>query len=319
MLKSGTHFYMSQRILRIGTRNSPLALIQARQAIEAMQQMAVRAIRVRMIPIKTTGDKLLKHSLADKGGKGLFTRELESALLAEHIDVAVHSAKDLPAHLPTGLKLWAYLKREDPRDALISKDFDRTRDLPPGARVGTSSPRRQAQLLALRPDLKIVPFRGNVGTRLKKIERGEAEATLLACAGLKRLKKNSVIRERLSTSLILPAPGQGAIALEARINDYSTGQLLTDIDHRLTHLCVAAERALVAELGASCATPLGGLARINKNMMVIRAALFSTDGQLCVRASVHGPKSKAEILGRRVAIALIKKAPRGLLKSIGLK
>lgn len=310
---------MSERILRIGTRNSPLALIQARQAAQAIQRATAHNIRIEIVPIKTKGDKLLSHSLAGEGGKGLFTRELEKALLARQIDVAVHSAKDLPAHLPKGLKLWAYLKREDPRDALVSKRYGRMKELPLGTRVGTSSPRRHAQLLAFRSDLNIVPFRGNVGTRLAKIARGDAEATLLACAGLKRLKKNNIIRERLSTALMLPAPGQAAIVLEARVNNFFAGQLLKKIDHQQTHLCVSAERAIVAVLGASCATPLGGFARITKNTMVIRAALFSSDGERCVRVEVRGPRNKAEVLGRRAAIALLKKAPRGLLKSIGLK
>ncbi|HXV73318.1 MAG TPA: hydroxymethylbilane synthase, partial [Sphingomonadales bacterium] len=199
---------MDTPIIRIGTRASPLALVQARLAATALCRAAGPGLKTEIVPITTSGDRLVARALADEGGKGLFTKEIEEALLQGRVDIAVHSAKDLPAALPEGLVLAAFLKREDARDAFVSRRFRRLRDLPEGARVGTSSLRREAQLLTVRPDLKIVPLRGNVGTRLEKMSKGAAEATILACAGLIRLKKTRAIKERLPASVMLSAPGQ---------------------------------------------------------------------------------------------------------------
>lgn len=310
---------MAAKPIRIGTRGSPLALAQAGLVAAALRKAGRLAKNgIQIIPIKTTGDRIKDRALTDEGGKGLFTKEIEDALLAGRVDVAVHSAKDLPAAVPRGLTLAAFLKREDPRDAFVSRRFRKLRDLPSGARVGTSSLRRQAQILAKRPDLRIVLLRGNVDTRLEKIARGAADATLLACAGLKRLKKARAIAERLPVSAMLPAPGQGAIAIEARQADRAILKLLAKIDHAPTRLCVSAERALVEGLGASCTIPLGGLARIEKGKIFLLAALFSPDGAAAVRVAGEGPKDRAVAIGRRAASAIKKKAPRGLLKSLRL-
>jgi hydroxymethylbilane synthase len=309
---------MPARTLKIGTRGSPLALIQARLAAAALRKAAGGRLHVEIVPIATTGDKLAGRSLAEEGGKGLFIKEIEEALLRGAVDVAVHSAKDLPAAVPKGLALAAFLKREDPHDAFVSRRFKRLADLPLGAKVGTSSLRRQAQLLAARPDLHIMLLRGNVETRLAKIDRGDADATLLACAGLNRLKKTRAISERLSVNVMLPAPGQGAIALEARAGDRTTLRLLKKTDHAATRACVLAERGLVEGLGASCTMPLGGLAHIAKGRLSLHAALFSPDGRLAVRVRAAGTKSAAFQIGRRAAKTILKKAPRGLLKSLKL-
>ena len=310
---------MTARKIRIGTRGSPLALIQAGLAAAALRKAAGSGrLAVEIVPIKTSGDRRPARALSEEGGKGLFTKEIEDALLAGAIDVAVHSAKDLPAAIPKGLALAAFLKREDARDAFVSQRFKRLRDLPPGATVGTSSLRRQAELLARRPDLRIVPLRGNVGTRLAKIAKGSADATILASAGLVRLKRDGAIAERLPVGTMLPAPGQGAIALEARASDRALGKLLARIDHAPTRLCVSAERALVEALGASCTMPLGGFAKISKGRLVLEAALFSPDGRVAIRVRRQGPRTKAAGIGRRAARELLKKAPRRLLKTFGL-
>jgi len=309
---------MAGRTIRIGTRGSRLALIQADLAAAAIRRAAGGRLSIEIVPIKTSGDKLKKAALAEEGGKGLFTKEIDEALLARRIDVAVHSAKDLPAALPKGLVLAGFLKREDPRDAFVSRRFKTLRALPKGAKVGTASLRRQAQLLRLRSDLNIVPLRGNVDTRLEKISQGKADATILACAGLARLKKSRAIRTRLPLTAMLPAPGQGAIALEARVKDRAIRKLLRALDHRPTRFCVSAERAVVAALGATCTMPLGALARIARGELKLRAALFSPDGRIAIRTTAEGAPGRASALGRKAARAILKQAPSGLLKTLKL-
>ena len=255
-----------QTRLRIGTRGSALALTQTRMVIAALARAhdwspAEAEANTEVIVIKTTGDQVQDRSLADIGGKGLFAKEIEEALLRGTIDCAVHSLKDMPAVLPPGLIMACHLPREDPRDAFISKTAANLGELPQGAVVGTSSVRRRAILSNKRPDLKLVTFRGNVDTRLNKIASGEAAATILALAGLKRLGVEAHARHVFSTQEMLPAVAQGAIGIEARGNDAPTLDLLAPCNHRDTELAVTLERAFLAALDGSCKTPIGGLAQ----------------------------------------------------------
>jgi len=259
---------MTER-LRIGTRGSPLALIQAENVGAALLR-AYPDVALDYRVVRTSGDRILDRPLAEVGGKGLFTKEIEQALLDGQIDLAVHSMKDVETFLADGLCIAAMLPREDPRDVLLSAGGERLDMLPQGARIGTSSIRRQAQLLHRRPDLRVVPFRGNVQTRLNKLQAGEAEATLLAAAGLKRLARLDLATEVLDTDAMLPAAGQGAIGIEARASDTTVMAMLERIDHRATHLCVAAERAMLAALDGSCRTPIGALAELDESGRALR-------------------------------------------------
>ena len=286
------------RTLRIGSRGSPLALVQARQVQTALAQacgIAPDAIAVTII--RTSGDKIADRPLADAGGKGLFTKEIEEALLSGAIDFAVHSSKDIPAALPAGLTLAAFLQREDPRDALISAQVKTIGDLPRNAQVGTSSPRRQALLKRARPDLRIVPLRGNVETRLRKIDAGEMDAAVLAVAGLKRLGLFSQMATALEVDAFLPAVGQGAIAIETRADDASARAHAAAIDHADTHVALAAERAFLAALGGSCRTPIAGHARLDGDTLNFRGLLAKTDGSDAIEVSRHGRTTDAAALG----------------------
>jgi len=287
--------------LRIGTRGSPLALAQAEEVrarlIAAHPALALPEA-VEIVVIKTTGDKVQDRPLAEIGGKGLFTKEIEEALIDGGIDLAVHSMKDVPTVLPPGLFIACLLPREDPRDALIAASADSIAALPPGARVGTASLRRQAQLKALRPDLVVVPLRGNVGTRLEKIARGDADATILALAGLRRLGRADAASAVLETSVMLPAVAQGAIGIEARRDDAAIRDLLRPLDHRETALAVAAERACLAVLEGSCRTPIAAHAIIAGGRLALRALVAHPDGTTIHRAAVEGLESEAEALGQ---------------------
>ncbi len=255
--------------LRIGTRGSPLALIQA-EAVGGALMRAHAALEIDYCVVRTSGDRIQDRPLADIGGKGLFTKEIEQALFDKQIDLAVHSMKDVETFLPDGLSIVAMLPREDPRDVLLSANGESLDALPQGARIGTSSVRRQAQLLNRRPDLRVVPFRGNVQTRLRKLEAGEADATLLAAAGLKRLAQLGLMTQMLEADVILPSAGQGAIGVEARTADTATLSLLDAINHRDTEICVSAERAMLAALDGSCRTPIGALAELDASGRTLR-------------------------------------------------
>ena len=267
--------------LKIGTRGSPLALAQAEDVrtrlAAAHEDLTVDDIGITVI--KTSGDRILDRHLMNAGGKGLFTKEIEDALLDGSIDCAVHSSKDMPTALPSGLELAVFLEREDPRDAFISPRFSHFLDLPTGAVVGTASLRRRAQALRLRPDLKIVTFRGNVQTRLRKLEEGEADATFLAVAGLNRLSMASTITEKLSLEDFLPAPAQGVVTVEARTGDEAMLSRLQPLHESDTALAVAAERALLAALDGSCRTPIAANATRQGNLVIMQAMLLSIDGQ----------------------------------------
>lgn len=266
--------------LKIGTRGSPLALAQAEDVrdrlVASHDDLEAESVEIRVI--KTSGDRILDRHLLTAGGKGLFTKEIEEALLDRSIDCAVHSSKDMPTRLPDGLELAAFLKREDPRDAFISSKFSHFNDLPQGAVVGTASLRRRAQALRLRPDLKIVTFRGNVQSRLRKLGEGEADATFLALAGLNRLGMAGAAAEKLSLEDFLPAPAQGAVTVEVRSQDSRMKTYLAPLHDDETAMTVAAERALLAGLDGSCRTPIAAHATRRGNLVMMQAMLLSIDG-----------------------------------------
>jgi hydroxymethylbilane synthase len=299
----------ADRPLRIGTRGSPLALIQARMirdALAAAHPRLAAAGAIDIVPIRTTGDAVQDRRLMEIGGKGLFTKEIEDALLDGRIDCAVHSMKDVQTWLPDGLAIGAMLVRDDPRDALFARRGARIADLPRGARVGTSSLRRQAQLLALRPDLRIVGLRGNVETRLRKLAAGDVDATLLAVAGLRRLGLLDRATAILDPREMLPAVGQGALGVEIRADDARMRALLSPLDHAPTTLCVTAERACLAELDGSCHTPIAALAELSRDGAAIRlrALIALPDGGAVHSDERQAPAGDPASLGRLVGAAL---------------
>jgi len=290
----------------IGTRGSVLALAQAHEvkARLAAAHGAGHEFEVRVI--KTSGDRIQDRPLADVGGKGLFTKEIEEALLAREIDLAVHSMKDMPTILPVGLTIACHLPRADVRDAFISAKAASLAALPAGAVVGTSSLRRQAQVKRLRPDLRVVPLRGNVDTRLRKLEEGAADATLLACAGLRRLGLEHRITAPMSVDDMLPAVAQGAIGVEIRADDAATAHMLAPINHQETALAVAAERAFLAKLDGSCRTPIAGFAELAApDRLIFRGMILTPDGRQCHRTRREGPPASAIAMAEDAASELI--------------
>jgi hydroxymethylbilane synthase len=285
--------------LRIGTRGSPLALVQAREVRDRLARahgLDPAAIDIRVI--KTTGDAIQDRPLAEVGGKGLFTKEIEQALLDGAIDLAVHSAKDMPTALPAGLVLTATLPREDVRDALISCKARSLDELPKGAVLGTASLRRQAMVMRLRPDLKVVPLRGNVETRIRKLDEGVADATLLAFAGLKRLGLSAHASAVLDVDVFLPAVGQGAIGIEARESDAKTRELIAAINDDATLIAIATERAFLAVLDGSCRTPIAGHARIVDRRLSFRGMILKPDGSEVHETTRMGAPGEGIALGR---------------------
>jgi hydroxymethylbilane synthase len=284
-------------VLRIGSRGSPLALVQAREVQSRLAAACgLPAARIAIKTIRTSGD-LIPGPLAEAGGKGLFTKEIEEVLLAGAIDLAVHSSKDMPAVLPAGLMLSAFLPREDARDAFVSRKAEKLQDLPNGAVVGTASPRRQALVKRLRPDLVIVPLRGNVETRLRKIEAGDADATVLALAGLKRLGLAAAARAIFDIEEFLPAVGQGAIGIETRADDSRTRALLAAIDDPDTATALAAERAFLAVLDGTCRTPIAGHARVSGDTLRFRGLIAKIDGSEALEVLREGRRADAATLG----------------------
>jgi hydroxymethylbilane synthase len=295
--------------IRIGTRGSPLALAQARQVaarLSAAHDLAPE--QCELVIIKTTGDRITDRPLIEAGGKGLFTKELEEALFAGDIDLAVHSMKDMPAILPQGLVISAILKREDPRDAFVSVKYGSLDALPEGAVIGTSSPRRQAQVLRARPDLRVVGFRGNVETRLRKLEEGVADATFLACAGLNRLGLAQHITAAMPIDVMLPAVAQGAIGIEIRADDDATALLLAPLNDAATALCVAAERAYLAQLEGSCRTPIAGYAELHGGALRLRGEILTPNGAQAYNAERSGAAQEAMLLGEATAAELLQAA-----------
>lgn len=291
---------MTTHPLRIGTRGSPLALAQAHETrdrlIAAHPHLAAPGA-IEIVVFKTTGDRILDRTLAEAGGKGLFTKELEEALFDGRADLAVHSMKDVPTQLPDGLEIATLLPREDPRDAFFARSGSGLADLPAGSVVGTAGLRRQAQVLELRPDLKIFPLRGNVQTRLSKLDAGEVDATLLALAGLRRLGLTERITAVLEPETMLPAVAQGAIGIEIRSDDATTRALLAPLNCAETMVRVTAERALLAALDGSCRTPIAALAVLDGDDLHLRAKVLSPDGRSIFRAERRGKATDAESLG----------------------
>ncbi len=298
--------------LKIGTRGSPLALAQAhetRDRLMAAFDLPQGAFEI--VVIKTTGDRVLDRPLKEIGGKGLFTREIEDALLSGGIDIAVHSMKDMPVAQPEGLLLDTYLPREDVRDAFVSPAVARLADLPQGATVGSSSLRRRAQLKARRPDLQLVEFRGNVQTRMKKLQDGVAVATFLAMAGLNRLGMADVARSAIAPEEMLPAVAQGAIGIERRASDDRAARMLAAIHHRETGERLAAERAYLAALDGSCETPIAGLAVIEGGSIWLRGEILRPDGSESITGEMRGPIADGATMGESLARDLLAQAPKG--------
>jgi hydroxymethylbilane synthase len=295
--------------LRIGTRGSPLALVQARTVRERLAAALGRpADTIELKIIRTTGDTIIDRPLAEEGGKGLFTKEIEEALMRGDIDLAVHSAKDMPTFLPKGLILAACLEREDPRDVFISAKAKNIAALPQGAKVGTASLRRQAIMKRARPDLEVAPLRGNVETRLRKLDDGEADAIILALAGLRRLGLEGRATRIMSADEFLPAAGQGAIAIETRDDDAETRALLAKIDHSDTSTAVAAERAFLAVLDGSCKTPIGAHAIIEGETLRFRGLIARPDGSAAHDIAATGARSDAVQIGESCARELKQRA-----------
>jgi hydroxymethylbilane synthase len=285
---------------RIGTRGSPMALIQAgmvRDRLLAAHRDLAAPGALEIVAIRTTGDRVQDRPLYEIGGKGLFTKEIEEALIAGTIDLAVHSMKDVATWLPAGLEIACLLPRDDPRDAFLSHKAQTLRTLPRGAILGTASPRRAAQALNLRPDLRVVPIRGNAGTRIAKLAAGECDATLLSLAGLRRIDREGAITSILSTDEMLPAPAQGAIGIECRADDLRTRRLLAPLHDPEAACRIAAERALLAALDGSCRTPIAALAELHEGGLALRGMVISPDGTQCHRVARSGAASDAAALG----------------------
>ncbi|RNF84464.1 hydroxymethylbilane synthase [Montanilutibacter psychrotolerans] len=303
------------KTLRIATRKSPLALWQSEHVAERLRD-AHPGLEVELVPMTTRGDEVLDRSLAAIGGKGLFLKELELAMLRGQADCAVHSLKDVPMELEPGFALPAILARADHADAFVSNRFDDIAALPPGARVGTSSLRRQAQLRALRPDLELLDLRGNVNTRLGKLDAGEYDAIVLACAGLQRLGFEARIRARLDAPEWLPAPAQGAIAIECREDDIATRELFAVLDDAATRTCVEAERAMNRALHGSCHVPVAAFARLDGQQLRLDGLVGSASDGRAVRAHGQGRGDAPDCLGLEVAQALLAQGAAELIGDV---
>ncbi len=306
---------MSARTLRIATRKSPLALWQANYVKAALEQ-AHSDLTVELLAMSTRGDKILDTPLAKVGGKGLFVKELEHAMLENRADIAVHSMKDVPMEFPDGLGLAIICEREDPADAFVSNNFAALADLPQSATVGTSSFRRQCQLRELRPDLNIADLRGNVGTRLSKLDAGEYDAIILAAAGLKRLQLAERIRESLSFNDCLPAGGQGAVGIECRTQDLDTLKLIDCLHHQDTATRVVAERAVNSRLQGGCQVPIASFAVLDGEQLHLRALVGNLEGTQIIRSEIRGDRHQAEQLGLIVAEDLLSQGAEEILATL---
>lgn len=308
------------RVLRVGTRSSRLALWQTDTVI-ARLQAAWPGVAIERIPISTLGDRVVDVALSRIGDKGLFTRELEDGLRSGTIDLAVHSLKDLPTEPPDGLVVGAILEREDPRDALVAKSGRSLDALPPGARIGTSSLRRRAQLAAIRPDLAIVDLRGNVPTRVAKVLEGDLDAAVLALAGLKRLGLDAHVAEIFDASRLIPAPGQGAMAVQIRAGDGALARLVAPLDHGPTRLAVTAERALLGFLEGGCQVPVGAFTRLDAGVQRLIGCVASLDGRTIVRREASARVRTADdaaALGEALGRDLVDAGAHGILEAIRL-
>jgi len=300
--------------LRLGTRASLLALQQAHWVKNRVEELNPD-ISITLVHIKTTGDKL-DIPLFKVGGKGMFVKEIEEALTRKEVDLAVHSAKDLPAVIPEGLTLMAFPEREDPRDALISQRGKRFDEIPPGGKIGTGSLRRKAQLLNLRPDLEIVPLRGNLDTRLKKLTTMNLDAVILAAAGLNRMEWGDRVAEFFDPETMVPAIGQGALAIEAREEDERTRRAVAPLNHPPTRISVLAERAFLQRLEGGCQVPIAGLARISSGKLVLTGLVAGVDGRRMVKGKVEGTLEKNTELGVRLAEELLGRGAEEILREV---
>lgn len=298
-----------QTVLKIGTRASQLAMAQAHEARERlMKAHDLPESAFEIVPITTTGDRIQNRPLSEAGGKGLFTKELEEALYDRRIDIAVHSSKDMPTLLPDGLELSTFLPREDARDAFIGKAAKSIADLPRGAKLGSSSLRRQALIRRIRPDLDVVLFRGNVQTRLRKLDEGVAEGTILALAGLRRLGMDHIASDVMALDAFPPAPGQGAISIENRVGDDAVAQMLQPIRHVETGQALACERAFLASLDGSCRTPIAGYATVSDGRLSFKGLIITPDATLWHEIAVEGEAGDAAAIGRQAGADISAKA-----------
>lgn len=299
----------------IGSRGSQLALWQANWVKSELERLHDNVdINIRIIA--TSGDIIQDVPLAKIGGKGLFVKEIEEALLANEIDLAVHSMKDVPMELPTELGISVITKRENPLDALISKNGEKLADLPQGATIGTSSLRRSSQLLKYRGDFKIHPLRGNVDTRLRKVEEGKYDAILLASAGLNRLGWANRITEEISHDILLPAMGQGALGIETRLDDTKIYDLISTLNHGQTHYAVSAERSLVGRLDGGCQVPIGAYARVEKGLITLKGLVASLDGEIIYKLENVGPVDDAINIGQELGAQLLKMGANEILEKL---
>ncbi len=302
-------------ILRIATRKSPLALWQAEHVKTRLMQ-AHKGLQVELVTFTTKGDKILDTPLAKIGGKGLFVKELETAILEGKADIAAHSIKDVPMDFPEGLFLSTILEREESCDAFVSKRYNSVQTLPQGAVIGTCSLRRKCQLLSKRPDIIIKDLRGNVNSRLAKLDNGDYDAIILACAGLIRLEMGNRIKQRISSSWILPAAGQGAVGLEARIDDEETLKLISVLNHDDTADRIVAERALNKRLEGGCQVPIASYAILDGNTLHLQALVGEPDGSLIVQGDISGHRSEGEQLGAKLADDLLSRGAKEILEKL---
>ena len=306
---------MSTDLLRIATRKSPLALWQAEHVRSRLMELHA-GLQVELLTMSTQGDRILDSPLAKIGGKGLFVKELEQGMLEDRADIAVHSMKDVPAELPEGLCIGAILEREDPQDAFVSNEFAAVDALPDAARVGTSSLRRQCQLRARRPDLRILDLRGNVGTRLGKLDAGDYDAIVLACAGLKRLGMAARITSALAPELMLPAIAQGVIGIECRCDDEWVKALIAPLNHEETLQRTTAERAMNATLAGGCQAPVAGYSVISANAIELRGLVGRADGSEIIHGDISGPVQQAAAIGKQLADDLLSRGARPILDAL---
>ena len=302
-------------IVRIATRKSPLALWQAEYIRDRLLELN-EGLQIELVKMVTQGDKILDTPLAKVGGKGLFVKELETGMLNGDADIAVHSMKDVPVEFPPGLHLAVICEREDPRDAFVSNNFDTIEDLPEGATVGTSSLRRQCQIRAWRPDIKIADLRGNVNTRLQKLDDGNYDAIILASAGLKRLGFDDRINAYLDTTICLPAIGQGAVGVECRSDDARIHALIEPLNDIVTSTCVRAERAMNHRLEGGCQVPIAGYATLDGDNIYMRGLVGRPDGTEVVKGEISGAAADAETLGTTLADDLLSRGAREILAEV---
>jgi hydroxymethylbilane synthase len=308
---------LSKKTIRIATRKSPLALWQA-EHVAALLENNFPGVTTELVKMSTQGDKILDAPLAKIGGKGLFVKELEVGMLEGAADIAVHSMKDVPVEFPEGLHLGAILSREDPTDAFVSNQYASLTDLPPNARIGTSSLRRQCQIKELYPNAEILTLRGNVNTRLAKLDAGDYDAIILASAGLIRLGMGGRITQRLDTKTSLPAIGQGAIGIECRVDDKELNDMLSKLHDNATGICVRAERAMNARLSGGCQVPIAGFAELSGDKLFMRGLVGNPDGSVIYRSESSGKPEHAESIGKTIAEDLLSQGADKVLQALHL-